>query len=339
MSFSERIYLTRTQLAALWKLYRLSPEQVQNYRAAFEIFSREWNEQEYDENVRKSIVDYYTVMNQICAMWQLEKMYIPPAIDLSKTMIENQNLFEEKMARALGLKHGDRALEFGCGRGRISAHIARYSGAKINGINIDAGQVESAKQYAQRNGLSHLCRFQTGDINNLPFLFPDNTFDATYHVQVFTYAKNLPALFHEIYRVTKPGGRFACMDYVLKEGFDEHNPLHVELVKRTKPLIGAIGSPKVAEYVAALESAGFKVTVSEDASLDGNQTALINKASDHYGNVEKWVKRLIKWHLVPKHLPLVFEPLAACGDAFVKADAMHILTTSWYIVAEKPRAR
>lgn len=338
MNIRESFYRTRTAWRAFWALHRLKPEQVQNYLDAFEIFRHDWKDQPYDERVSKSIVDYYTVINHLCALGQVEKMYIPPAIDLSKNVVTNQNLFEERMARDLGMSYGDRALELGCGRGRVAAHLATYSGAKINGINIDEGQLRSARRFALRHGLHGQCRFQVGDINNIPLPFAANAFEQVYQIQVFSYAKNMPALFEEIYRVLKPGGRVACLDYVLKSGYDETNPHHVDLVQRTKPLLGAVGSPRVDEYIAAIVNAGFEVKVSEDASIDGHQSALITRTSDHFGKVEKWMNRLVRWRVLPKHFPVLFKPLSG-GDAFVEADQLQILTTSWYIVAQKPLAK
>lgn len=334
MRLFDAAYRIRTAWEAFWKLYRLKPEQVERFVDSFKVFHREWNEQEYDESVKIALVDYYSVINNLCALGQVEKMYIPPALDLSKNIIANQNLFEERMARDLNMHHEGRALEIGCGRGRVSAHMARYTGAKVNGINVDPGQIESAKRYAERNDLSHLCRFQLGDLNSLPLPFADDAFHHVYEIQALSYCVDLEALFRDIHRVLKPNGRFACLDYVLKEKFNWNDPHHVDLLKRTKPLLGAIGSPRVEAFESAVRSAGFRILISQDLSVNGQQTALITQASDYFGGVEKWMARLIRWRLLPAHFNTLFKQLAG-GDAFIEADQNQLLTTSWYIVAEK----
>lgn len=322
-----------TKWRAFWRLYRLSPSQVQNYFNAFDMFKHEWSEQDYDERIRQGIRDYYFVMNQFCALGEVEKMYIPPALDLSKNIIENQELFEERMAQDLALFAEAHALELGCGRGRISAHIHRLTQAHIYGINIDPEQINEANRFALSKGLLDNLSFTVGDLND-PLPFADESLDAVYEVQALSYAKDLPSLFQEIHRVLKPSGRFACLDYALKEAYNANDPHHVALVQRTKPLLGAIGSPRVAELTRALELAGFTVLVSTDPSINGQQTALIQKARSQFGGWEKWLKRLVRWRILPAHFPKLWEPLMG-GDAFVEADQLQILTTSWYITAQK----
>jgi len=310
-------------------LYRMSPEKVQAFLNSYYLFEKEWTELDYNESVQKSLIDYYTVLNHLCAIAQVEKMYVPPALDLSKSIKENQNLFEEKMARDLGIKATDHVLEIGCGRGRISAHTASYTGAHITGMNIDPSQLQSARKFAARHGLSDRCRFIAADLNAIPYPFPDESFDHIYQVNVFSYAKNLDAVFKELFRLLKPGGRVACLDYVLKDAYDSSSPDHVKLVRKTKSILGAVGSPLVSEFTSALEKAGFKVTINADISINERQSPLIVKAAG------KWVSRPIGLGIMPKHLKHMLARFVEGGDAFVKADEMGLLTTSWYIVAQK----
>lgn len=306
----------------------MPPEKVQAFLNSYYLFEKEWSELDYDESVQQSLIDYYTVLNHLCAIAQVEKMYVPPALDLSKTIKENQNLFEEKMARDLGIQRTDSVLEIGCGRGRISAHTALYTGAHVTGMNIDPGQLQSAQKFAIRHDLGGRCRFVRADLNAIPYPFPDESFDHIYQVNVFSYAKNLDAVFKEIYRLLKPGGRVALIDYVLKDAYDSSNDEHVKLVRKTKSILGAIGSPRVSDFTGAIERAGFKVTINADISINERQSPLIMKAAG------KWVSRPIGLGLLPKHLKYMLDRFVEGGDAFVKADEMGLLTTSWYIVAQ-----
>jgi hypothetical protein len=45
----------------------------------------------YYTEIKKKLVDWYCVMNHLCSLGEVEKMYIPPAMDLSLGIIENQN--------------------------------------------------------------------------------------------------------------------------------------------------------------------------------------------------------------------------------------------------------
>ena len=54
---------------------------------------------DYYKEIQKKLIDYYSVLNHLCALGQVEKMYIPPAMDLSVSIMANQVLLEQKMAR------------------------------------------------------------------------------------------------------------------------------------------------------------------------------------------------------------------------------------------------
>jgi len=122
-------------------------------------------------------------------MGEVEKMYIPPLMDDSGGIIRNQNLIEEKMMRDLELRPGLKVLDVGCGRGRIAAHVANYSGASVTGINIEASQVANAIENAKDLGLTDRLKFKIGDFNSHPLDFQDDSFDGLYEVQALSYIR------------------------------------------------------------------------------------------------------------------------------------------------------
>jgi sterol 24-C-methyltransferase len=128
-------------------------------------------------------------------------MYIPPLIDGKVGVFANQLLFEEQMARDLDIKANNKVLDIGCGRGRISAHIATYTGASVSGLNIDKVQLDRAEEYAKSSEfLSKRLDYKHGNFND-PLPYASSSFDALYQVQVLTYAKDLEKLSQEFYRV------------------------------------------------------------------------------------------------------------------------------------------
>jgi sterol 24-C-methyltransferase len=337
-------YRTSTALKAFKELYLLPQEKVDAFLNSYDIYDHDWvNEEQliekmgenYYAEVQRKLVDYYSVLNYLCAIGQVEKMYIPPAIDLSANLLVNQDLFEQRMAKDLKLQPGQKALDIGCGRGRIANHIARLTGAQIIGMNIDDSQLESARRFSRAKGMSEQCIFQKGDLNDIPFSFEDASFDAIYHVQVFSLCKDLLKLFKDMHRMLKPGGRFACLDWVHLDKYDANNPEHAELMRRIKPLIGAIGTPSIQKYTGLLEEAGFKILVNENASIDGLQAPLIENADKFFTRMTRLVKFFVKLKVLPKHFNALFDRLTKDGQAFVQADRMRLVTTSHYIVAEK----
>lgn len=349
-TFAPKIQFFAYRLATIAKsfktLYTLPPEKVSAFLNSYDMYDHDWaNEEELIQNmgpeyytkIKQKLVDYYGVLNHLCALGQVEKMYIPPAMDLSKSIIANQTLFEERMGKDLKVKEKDRLLDIGCGRGRVASHIASLTGAHITGINIDPGQIACAKRFAQGKSLTDRCHFQVGDLNELPFPFPDNSLDGIYQIQVFSYAKDFDKLFAELYRMLKPGKRFACLDWFALKNYDPQNAAHVELIKRIKPLIGAIGTVSVETFVGALQKAGFKILTNENASIDGLQSPLIENADRFFTRAKKTIKMLVKCKLLPAHFNTLFDRLTKDGEAFVEADRMRLVTTSHYIVAQKPK--
>lgn len=341
-------YRLSTICKSIKTLYTLPPEKIRSFLDSYVIYNHDWADEKqiidemgenYYEQFKEKLVDYYSVLNHLCAIGQVEKMYIPPAMDLSKSIIQNQSLFEQRMKQDLGLKKGHHVLDIGCGRGRIASHMASMSGAFVTGMNIDRDQLEAAKKYALGNGLSNQCTFQYGDLNEIPFAFPDSSLDAAYQVQVFSLSKDLLKLFQELYRVLKPGAKLACLDWVCLKNYNPKDSYHADLMKRIKPLIGAIGTPSIEQYTSLLEQAGFKIVINENASIDGLQAPLIQKADKFYTRVTKWTHVLVRYKLLPSHFKLLFDRLTKDGQAFVEADRMRLVTTSHYIVAEKPMKR
>lgn len=339
-----KLYRLGTMLKSLKALYTLPQEKIDAFLNSYDIYDHDWvNEEQlvekmgsdYYTQVKKKLVDYYSVLNHLCAIGQVEKMYIPPAIDLSKNIIRNQELYEQKMCRDLGIKKGDKVLDVGCGRGRIASHVASFTGANVTGLNIDPTQIGFAKRFAEGNGLSQQCQFVVADMNDLPLPFADHSFDYIYQVQAFSLCKNLEKLFKELHRVLKPGGKLACLDWVRLPAYNPEDPHHASLMKRIKPLIGAIGTPSIEEFTSTFEKAGFKVLINENPSIDGLQAPLIENADKFFTRVTRLIKFLVKSKLLPAHFDALFDRLTKDGEAFIEADRLRLATTTHYIVVQK----
>jgi len=324
-------YRLTTALKAMVVLYNLPDETIQSFMNSYQIFDKEIIAGEDDA---QNIVNYYQVLNELCAIGEVEKMYIPPLIDNNVGVFANQLLFEQKMIRELSIGPNSRVLDVGCGRGRIAAHVCS-TGAIVDGINIDTTQIRHAREYAESQGLTRQLHFKEGNFND-PLDFPNEYFDALYQVQVLTYAKDKEALFSEMFRVLKPGGKLSFLDWVKLDKYDPTSPKHIELINRVKPLIGAVDTPSPLELSSTLEKVGFEVTFSGDASVDGHQADLIQKADTFYKTLTWVIHTLVSIRVFPAHFRTLFDRLTLDGEAFIEADRMGLFTTSWQTVARKP---
>lgn len=250
------------------------------------------------------------------------------------SVLDNQLLNEEAIARELGFKAGDKVLDLGCGRGRVAAHMAKFTGAQITGLNIDPNQIAQARQFNEKLGLQN--EFVEHDQNTLPLPFADETFDSFYEIQALSLCKDPRALFKEVYRVLKPGAKFLLMDWVSLPPYDPSNEEHQALMRRVKPLIGAVGTPTPAGFESALQEAGFSVTKSDIPSLDGLQSQLIDKVDLYFRTMRQAILAAVKLKMLPPHFKTLINRLCLDGQAFVKMDNMRLISTVYRVVAEKP---
>ena len=324
-------------------LRNLSQKQVDDFMDSYIIYNLDWADEaamvaalglSYRGRVGECLRAYYGVLNHLCALGSVEKMYIPPLMDQRATVLENQLLYERAVMHAIGLKEGHHVLDLGCGRGRVAAHVATaLPGVKVTGINIDPNQIVQAREFSAERGLPN--EFVVQDFNELPLPFADGQFDAFYQIQALSLCKDLPALFREIYRVMKPGARISLLDWVSLPAYDPANQEHVELMRRVKPLIGAVGTPTPKSLEQAVEKAGFVVLKSENASQDGLQAPLIDKVDGYFRTVRQMILGLVKIRCLPPHFKTLIDRLCLDGEAFVKMDNMRLATTSYWVVAEK----
>jgi len=326
-------YLWRTRLVALYSLATMSKREIEAYYYSYVLFERDgWSNNDERES---HVVNYYLVLNHLCALGSVEKMYIPPLLNENVGIMDNQILYERKMMADIGLFEGDnsdkRVLDVGCGRGCIALHVARATGAFVSGIDIEPSHVANARTHARRIGLADQTQFRVASFNEHPLPFSDESFDAIYDVQAFTYAMDKKGLFGELFRVLKPGGKLTLLEWVLKDAFSPANPEHADHVAKTMPFIGAVDAPHYAVFEKAATDAGFQLLLSDDISLNGHQAPLIQAERRHYA----WVRTFARL-VLPRRFSELLERLKLYAQHFVDADELGLATTSFQILCQKP---
>ena len=152
----------------------------------------------------------------------------------------------------LALQPGEAVLDLGSGAGLDVFLAARRVGrsGRVIGLDMTPAMVEKARANAQRLGLPQV-EFREGRLEALPIA--DGSIDAVTSNCVINLVPDKAAVFAEIARVLKPGGRLVISDIVL----DGRLPEAVE--KDVYAWCGCIaGAEQRGRYFEIVEAAGLR---------------------------------------------------------------------------------
>jgi arsenite methyltransferase len=174
------------------------------------------------------------------------------------------------------LKPGEVVVDLGSGGGIDVFLAARQVGPTGRAIGIDMTQdmIELARRNAASSSDSESApvEFHLGTIDQIPL--PDSSVDCVISNCVINLADDKSAVFREIFRILKPGGRVAISDIALRK------PLPSELATDIAALVGCIGGAiAIDEYQAGLRQTGFSSVQVIDAGADLNAYALVESQS------------------------------------------------------------
>ena len=331
-------YRIKTSLVGIKRLCTLSDEDKQGCINAYKFFQRmQDGEETTTEDETKAVADYYKVLNNLLSVFDLEKLYIPPQIDDSQGLYGNQLLIEKSVFEELNLNQPEAShlLDMGCGRGRIAHHFATLSGGQVSGYNIDPNQIESAIDWAVETNMSDRLHFKEGNHHD-PLDFESASFDGCFSFQAvwpFFKKNELDEHAREMYRVLKPGARYACSEYLLSPYFDWNNPEHAALHKTYLPTLAATQSMYPMDVCAALERAGFKILVSAPSKSEA--WPICEQKRDLILLVRRVVRALEAIRMMPAWVEESLELLQTGGQAWTDAEKAKIADLNWRIVAEK----
>ena len=103
----------------------------------------------------------------------------------------------------LGLAHGSRCLDVGCGPGIASVALAQR-GFHVDAIDIVAGQLARTRGRAVEAQVGERVATSIGDVHELEF--PDGAFELVFVIGVLEWLKDPGEALRQVARVLKPGG-------------------------------------------------------------------------------------------------------------------------------------
>jgi SAM-dependent methyltransferase len=175
------------------------------------------------------------------------------------------------------LKPGETVVDLGCGGGLdvlLASAVVGPSGKAI-GIDMTPEMLELARRNAARGKdgkpITNV-EFHLATIDELPL--PEQSVDCVISNCVINLAPDKKAVFREIVRVLKPGGRLAVSDIALKK------PLPPEIGDDLMAYVGCIaGAIPIEEYRKQLLEAGFSQVDIIDTGSDLNAYAKVENQS------------------------------------------------------------
>ena len=174
--------------------------------------------------------------------------------------VETGSLPAEAVAASLGcgnptalqpLEPGQTVLDLGSGGGIDVLLAARRVGptGKVYGLDMTDEMLALARENQHKAGATNV-EFLKGAIEHIPL--PDQTVDMIISNCVINLSSDTARVLREVFRVLKPGGRFAVSDIVVRCAVPAD-------VRRSMELwVGCIaGALEEGEYVSKLYAAGF----------------------------------------------------------------------------------
>ncbi|KAH8921987.1 putative sterol 24-C-methyltransferase [Atractiella rhizophila] len=263
---------------------------------------------------------------------------------------------EHYLASRMGLKKDMKVLDVGCGVGGPAREIARFSDAKITGLNNNMYQIEKATKYTAKAGLSNQVNYVKGDFMKLGEQFGPNSFDAVYAIEATCHAPTFEGVYGEIYKVLKPGGVAGIYEWVMSDSWDPSNPEHKKISHGIELGNGIAEMRSLSAARAALKSVGFIIEHDEDLAerddkipwyypLEGD----LRKAQTLWDLVTTWRMTKFgkfctqsflyygeKFGVVPKGTHSVGEALIVAADNLVAGGQTKLFTPMQLFIVRKP---
>jgi SAM-dependent methyltransferase len=157
--------------------------------------------------------------------------------------------------RSAGLQPGEIVVDLGAGAGMDSFLAANQVGpsGRVYGFDLTSEMVERARHNASAGHYANV-RFEKADIEHLPL--PDGAADAAISNCVINLTPDKSAVYAEVFRVLRPGGRLSISDIVLRGA--------PEAVRAFRQQAGpenwcacVSGALAEEEYLSAIRGAGF----------------------------------------------------------------------------------
>jgi sterol 24-C-methyltransferase len=265
-----------------------------------------------------------------------------------ENLVASQKRQEEGVGELLQLKPGMKVADVGCGVGGPLVTIGKATGASITGLNFNAHQIARGEQHVRKAGLDGTCDFLLANFMDVPL--EDGHFDAIYSFEAICHAPDTAMLFEELYRLLKPGGEIAAIDWCLTERFDDANPKHRDIRDRIEFSNATPDLLTTQQQLDVMKQVGFEVLSATDQAaqsdpetpwymaLQGRDISLASLARIPAGRsfTTGVTKVLEKLRIAPPGTSEASELLNVAADSLVEGGESGIFTPMFLVHARKP---
>lgn len=176
------------------------------------------------------------------------------------------------------LEPGQTVLDLGSGGGIDCFLAAERVGPQgmVIGVDMTPAMIDRARANKKKVGADNV-EFRLGEIEHLPV--PDASVDVIISNCVINLSPDKPQVFHEAYRVLKPGGRLAVSDIVTD------GPLPRTIRENLNAWAGCVsGALDIQDYLAVIRGAGFVDVQVEPVALNPD---MVVEVVDQHGEKVK----------------------------------------------------
>jgi sarcosine/dimethylglycine N-methyltransferase len=154
------------------------------------------------------------------------------------------------LAEAAGIDGSSYVLDVGCGCGNFLIYLAEHAGCRGEGLDLSEERVKFAAGKIAGRDL-RIC-FRHGSATRMPY--EPGTFSHVVSQDALFLVPDKPRSHAEIFRVLRPGGIFACSDFL------QPTPQIGDRARRhVYDRVRWSGGYSLPGYTAALEDAGFRL--------------------------------------------------------------------------------
>lgn len=178
---------------------------------------------------------------------------------------EAQALMQDLIGKKLDLSKSMKVLDAGCGQGVVSVYLVKKFGCEIEGITVVPFEVKAAKALAKKSNVKDKTNYHLMDYSDMKF--ENNYFDAIYTIETLSHSINIIKTLKEFFRVLKPGGKIALLEYTIAED-DKFSEYEMDILNKVvySSAMDGLKSFRHDKFQKLISKAGFENINSENIS-------------------------------------------------------------------------